>query len=127
MFEVSAEQTFAAGHALRGYQGKCENVHGHNYRVRVTLEGEELNSIGLLVDFVDMKRAMKRIIEYVDHRFINDLPPFDTVNPTAENMAKWFCDEFQKKLHEGLAEVPARVSEVVVWETEKNIAKYRPV
>jgi 6-pyruvoyltetrahydropterin/6-carboxytetrahydropterin synthase len=126
MFEVSAEQTFAAGHALRGYQGKCENVHGHNYRVRVTLAGEQLNSIGLLVDFVDMKRLMKEIIEYLDHKFINDLPPFDKVNPTAENMAQWFCEQFQKGLDDGLAQVPARVTEVVIWETEKNIATYRP-
>ena len=126
MFEVSAEQTFAAGHALRGYQGKCENVHGHNYRVRVTLAGEQLNSIGLLVDFVDMKRLMKEIIEYLDHKFINDLPPFDKVNPTAENMAQWFCEQFQKGLDDGLAQVPARVKEVVIWETEKNIATYRP-
>jgi len=126
MFEVSAEQTFAAGHALRGYQGKCENVHGHNYRVRVTLAGEELNSIGILVDFVEMKRLMKQIIEYLDHRFINDLPPFDKLNPTAENMARWMYEEFQKGLESGLAEVPARVKEVVVWETEKNIATYRP-
>ena len=126
MFEVSADQTFAAGHALRGYQGKCENVHGHNYRIRVTLQGEELNSIGLLVDFVDIKRAMKEINEYWDHRFINDLPPFDTLNPTAENMALWFCQQMQEKLRNGLAQVPVTIKEVTVWETEKNIAVYRP-
>jgi 6-pyruvoyltetrahydropterin/6-carboxytetrahydropterin synthase len=126
MFEVSADQTFAAGHALRGYQGKCENVHGHNYRVRVTLQGEELNSIGLLVDFVDIKRAMKEIIEYWDHKFINDLPPFDKLNPTAENMAWWFCQQMQEKLQGGLAQVPVTIKEVTLWETEKNIAVYRP-
>jgi len=126
MFEVSAEQTFAAGHALRGYKGKCENVHGHNYRIRVTIEGEQLNSIGLLVDFVVMKRLMKEIIEYWDHKFINDLPPFDKINPTAENMAKWFFEQMQKGLENGAAEVPARVTEVRVWETERNIAVYRP-
>ena len=126
MFEVSAEQTFAAGHALRGYQGKCENVHGHNYRVRVTLEGENLNEIGLLVDFVYMKQVMKRIIEYWDHRFINDLPPFDQINPTAENMALWFCERMQQELAAGGADVPARVKEVTIWETDANIATYRP-
>ena len=126
MFEVSVEQTFAAGHALRGYKGKCENVHGHNYRVRVTIEGERLNSIGLLVDFVEMKRLMKEIIEYLDHRFINDLPPFDEVNPTAENMALWFHERVQEKLDSGAAEVPVRVTEVTIWETDTNIATYRP-
>lgn len=125
MFEISAEQTFAAGHALRGYKGKCENVHGHNYRVRVTLEGERLNPIGLLYDFVDLKRLMKDIIEYWDHRFINDLPPFDVINPTAENMAKWFFEQVRQRLDAAPAEVPVRVTEVVVWETDANIARYR--
>jgi 6-pyruvoyltetrahydropterin/6-carboxytetrahydropterin synthase len=73
-----------------------------------------------------MKRLMKEIIEYLDHKFINDLPPFDKVNPTAENMAQWFCEQFQKGLDDDLAQVPARVKEVVIWETEKNIATYRP-
>ena len=126
MFEVSAEQSFAAGHALRGYKGKCENVHGHNYRIRVTIEGEQLNSIGLLVDFVEMKRLMKEIIEYWDHKFINDLPPFDEINPTAENMAKWFFERMQEGLANGVAEVPARIKEVKVWETDRNIATYHP-
>ena len=88
MFEVSVEQTFAAGHALRDYKGKCENVHGHNYRVRVTIAGEQLDAAGLLVDFVDIKRLMGGAIEYLDHRFINDLEPFDKINPSAENSAK---------------------------------------
>jgi 6-pyruvoyltetrahydropterin/6-carboxytetrahydropterin synthase len=126
MFEISAEQTFAAGHALRGYKGKCENVHGHNYRVRVTIAGEKLNSIGLLVDFVELKRLMKQIIEYWDHRFINDLPPFDKINPTAENMALWFCERMQEKLDSGSADVPVEVTEVTIWETDTNIATYRP-
>ena len=126
MFEISAEQTFAAGHALRGYKGKCENVHGHNYRVRVTIAGEKLNPIGLLVDFVDMKRLMKEIIEYWDHRFINDLPPFDQINPTAENMAQWFCEQMQQKLDSGVAQVPVEVKSVTIWETDSNIATYVP-
>ena len=92
MFEVSVEQTFAAGHALRNYKGKCENVHGHNYRVQVTIEGEQLDATGLLVDFVDVKRLMGGAIEYLDHRFINDLAPFDEINPSAENIAKYFYD-----------------------------------
>jgi 6-pyruvoyltetrahydropterin/6-carboxytetrahydropterin synthase len=126
MFEVSVEQTFAAGHALRGYKGKCENVHGHNYRVRVTVAGEQLNSIGLLVDFVEIKRLMRQTIEYLDHRFINDLPPFDALNPTAENMARYFYEELDKALTTAAAEVPARVTEVTIWETDTSLATYRP-
>ena len=123
MFEVSVEQTFAAGHALRDYQGKCENVHGHNYRVRVTIEGEQLDAAGLLVDFVDVKRLMGGAIEYLDHRFINDLEPFDRINPSAENIAKYFYD----RLNAGLKnEVPVRISEIRVWETDTSSAVYRP-
>ncbi len=81
MFEVSVEETFSAGHALRGYRGKCENVHGHNYRVRVTLAGPELDNIGLLVDFTELKRAVREIMGRLDHQFINDLEPFKTVIP----------------------------------------------
>jgi 6-pyruvoyltetrahydropterin/6-carboxytetrahydropterin synthase len=123
MFEVTVEQTFAAGHALRGYRGKCENVHGHNYKVQVTIAGEELDSIGLLVDFVEVKRVMKEIIEYLDHRFINDLSPFDKLNPSAENLARYFWEEMTKHL---AAEVPVRIAEVKVWETDTTTATYRP-
>jgi len=123
MFEVSVEQTFAAGHALRNYKGKCENVHGHNYRVRVTIAGEHLDGAGLLVDFGDIKRLMGGAIEYLDHRFINDLAPFDEINPSAENIAKYFYD----RLSAGLAnEATARISEVQVWETDTSSAVYRP-
>ena len=122
MFEVSVEQSFAAGHALRNYHGKCENVHGHNYKVRITVAGERLDSTGLLVDFLEVKRLMKTAIEYLDHRFINDLPPFDQINPSAENIAKYFYD----RLHEGLNDQAVRISEVKVWETDTSSAVYRP-
>ncbi len=123
MFEVSVEQTFAAGHALRNYKGKCENVHGHNYRVRVTIAGEQLDDAGLLVDFVDVKRLMGGAIEYLDHRFINDLPPFDLLNPSAENIAKYFYDRVNAGMKN---DTPVRISEVRVWETDTSSAVYRP-
>src|SRR3970282_2100858 len=93
MFRVTVEETFAAGHALRGYRGKCENVHGHNYKIRVTLEGTQLNSIGLLYDFKDLKEAIQCAIRRLDHQFLNDIPPFDELNPSAENIAKYFYEE----------------------------------
>ncbi|MGH9860923.1 MAG: 6-carboxytetrahydropterin synthase QueD, partial [Candidatus Acidiferrales bacterium] len=93
MFEITVDETFSAGHALRGYKGKCENVHGHNYKVRVTLAGTELDQVGLLCDFVHVKKVMKDVIASLDHRFLNDLPPFDTVNPSAENIAKYFYEQ----------------------------------
>ena len=123
MFEVSVEQTFAAGHALRNYRGKCENVHGHNYRVLVTLQGQELDSIGLLVDFVEVKKLIHQVVDRLDHQFINDLTPFDQINPSAENMAKYFYDEISR----GIAgEGAVRVSEVQIWETDTASATYRP-
>ena len=123
MFEVSVEQTFAAGHALRNYHGKCENVHGHNYRVQITVAGQNLDENGLLVDFLELKRLMARVVDYLDHRFINDLPPFDVLNPSAENLAKYFHDEVSVGLK---ADQPVRISEVRVWETDTSVAVYRP-
>ena len=98
MFEVTIEETFAAGHALRNYRGKCENVHGHNYRCQVTLEGEQLDAIGLLVDFVELKRVVHAVLDRMDHQWLNEFPPFDVLNPSAENMAKYIYDEVKQGL-----------------------------
>ena len=124
MFEVTVEQTFAAGHALRNYHGKCENVHGHNYKVRVTIQGEHLDDTGLLVDFLEVKRGMQTVIERLDHQFINDLQPFDILNPSAENIAKYFYDELAGGPNGG--EARTRIAEVRIWETDTAAAAYRP-
>lgn len=126
MFEISVEETFAAAHALRGYRGKCEKVHGHNYTVEVTIQGEQLDSLGLLVDFVVLKRLLHGAVERLDHQFLNDVPPFDADNPSAENMAKYFYDEMSKELAAGGFEVPIRVAQVRIWETDTSTATYRP-
>ena len=123
MFEVSVDRTFAAGHALRNYRGKCENVHGHNYRVQITVEGKELDSTGLLVDFLELKRLTDEVVEYLDHQFINDLTPFDVLNPSAENIAKYFHDRVSAGLKD---EAVVRISQVRVWETDTSSAVYRP-
>ena len=124
MFEVSVEHTFAAGHALRNYRGKCENVHGHNYRVQVLVRGEKLDQAGMLADFVVLKKLLRDISERLDHVFLNDIEPFITVNPTAENMAVYFCEKMQEGLN---MENPVEVAEVKVWETDIQSATYRPV
>ena len=126
MFEVSVEETFAAGHALRGYHGKCENVHGHNYRVRALIAGESLAAAGLLVDFVDLKQILRAIIEKLDHRFLNDVPPFDKLNPSAENMAQYFHQELSRGLSGTARANEVHVSEVKIWETDTATATYRP-
>src|SRR5258708_11580951 len=125
MFEVSVEETFAAGHAVRNYKGKCENVHGRNSRIRVTMEGDHLTSIGLLIDFIELKRVMRKTIEYLDHKFINDVPPFDVENPSAENIAKFFYEEIAKGMKLEDLENEARLAEERVWETDTSIATYR--
>ena len=123
MFEVSVEHTFAAGHALRNYHGKCENVHGHNYRVQVLVRGEKLDETGMLADFVELKRLLRAISEPLDHVFLNDIEPFTTVNPSAENMAVYIYE----KMRDGLSqENPVEVAEVKVWETDIQSATYRP-
>jgi 6-pyruvoyltetrahydropterin/6-carboxytetrahydropterin synthase len=126
MFEVTVEQTFAAGHALREYKGKCENVHGHNYRVQVTVEGGQLNRIGLLVDFVELKRVVREVVDRLDHQFINDLEPFTVLNPSAENMAKYFYDEVSHRMNQPGFDTSARISQIKIWETDTSIAVYRP-
>jgi 6-pyruvoyltetrahydropterin/6-carboxytetrahydropterin synthase len=124
MFQVSVEETFSAGHALRGYKGKCENVHGHNYRVRVTVEGPQLDAIGLLSDFTHLKHAVREVIGILDHQFINDLEPFKSVNPSAENLAKYFYEQVAARLKN----LPpgARITDTVLWETDTSRAQYRP-
>lgn len=120
MFEVCVEHTFAAGHALRNYHGKCENVHGHNYRVQVAVEGADVDENGLLYDFAELKKQLRATSEYLDHQFINDLAPFVEINPSAENIARFFCEEIQKTLTSAL------ISYVRVWETDTSFATYRP-
>jgi len=123
MFEVTVEDTFAAGHALRGYRGKCENPHGHNYKVRVTLEGEKLDGIGLLFDFKDLKAVMADIIDRLDHQYLNDIEPFKAENPSAENLARYFYQETTGKLRSA-TNGRVRVKDVIVWETDTTTARY---
>ncbi len=126
MFEISVEETFAAAHTLRDYHGKCENLHGHNYRVQVKIEGERLNATGLLVDFVEVKRILREAIDRLDHSFLNEVPPFDTENPSAENIARHICRAVSAGLASLDAAPPVRVASVKVWETDTSTASYRP-
>ena len=123
MFEVSVEQTFAAGHALRNYEGACENVHGHNFKVQVTIEGDRLDDTGMLVDFLDVKQSMREVIARLDHVFLNDISPFDVKNPSAENIAEYFYEELDRRL--ATNPVPVQIREVRVWETDIQSAAYR--
>jgi 6-pyruvoyltetrahydropterin/6-carboxytetrahydropterin synthase len=124
MYEVSVDETFAAAHNLRNYKGKCENLHGHNYKVRVTLAGKELDAAGLLYDFVHLKQVIQGVIRSLDHKYLNELPPFDVLNPSAENIARFVYEQTAKQL-------PANangtgVASITVWESDVTSATYRP-
>lgn len=124
MFEVTVEQTFAAAHALRDYKGSCENLHGHNFKVQVTIEGEKLDKAGMLIDFLDVRDAMDAVImRQLDHRNLNETPPFDAAkNPSAEYIAEFIYFG----MAEALKVLPVRVQQVKVWETDIQSATFRP-
>lgn len=121
-YTVYKEIEFAASHFLREYHGKCERLHGHNYKVQVFVSADELDSEGMVVDFVELKALMLEIIDgRFDHRHINEIPPFDTLNPTAENLARYIAEEIGARLDDARM----RVSECRVWETATSCAVYR--
>jgi len=123
MFEITVEAGFSSGHYLRNYHGKCENPHGHNYRILVTLAGAELDEAGLLLDFKLLKTLLKPVVDYLDHRMINDLPPFTELNPSAENLARYFYQETSREL---VAKTGGRVhvKDCTLFETDTSFARY---
>jgi 6-pyruvoyltetrahydropterin/6-carboxytetrahydropterin synthase len=123
MYEVTVEDTFSAGHYLRNYRGKCEKPHGHNYRVRVTLSGAELDKAGLLLDFKELKDILRPVMNYLDHEMINELEPFTTINPSAENLAKYFFDRVSGEI-DRVSGGRVRVKDCTVYETETSFARY---
>jgi 6-pyruvoyltetrahydropterin/6-carboxytetrahydropterin synthase len=120
MYEVSVRRHFDAAHYLRGYGGKCEEMHGHRFEVVVCAQTEGLNEIGLSVDFREMKDALDGLLRRFDHVCLNDVPPFDSINPSSENLAT----EIYGGLASRLGEV--RISRVEVWESPDSMAAYIP-
>ena len=123
MYEVRVEAGFAAGHYLRNYRGKCENPHGHNYKVQVTLRGAELDAAGLLLDFKLLKQVMRPVIDRLDHQMMNDIEPFTTLNPSAENIAKYFYDQTNRELKD-LTQGRVSVKDVVDGSVATVSAKF---
>jgi 6-pyruvoyltetrahydropterin/6-carboxytetrahydropterin synthase len=124
IFEVMIERNFSSAHQLRGYKGKCENLHGHNYKIEIFAKGSELNNIGLLVDFVDLKEAADDIVRYLDHRNINELPPFDIeINPSAENLARFILEKIASRI----SDERVQVYKVRCYETPTSVATYEIV
>ena len=121
MFRIKVFSNISGAHHLREYKGKCEKLHGHNWKVEVFFEGKELNSEGMLLDFKDAKKIVKKITKKLDHENINEVPPFDKLNPTAENIARFIFGEVQKELKDYFG---IQTGKVIVWETDTNCAEY---
>ncbi len=119
MFELVVETDFAAAHFLREYQGKCEALHGHNWRVEVRLRAEALDRLGMVMDFGDVKRVIGQVMEELDHGCLNELGGFQELNPTTENIAKYIYERLAAMLPSGV-----RVSRVTAWETDHCGAAY---
>ena len=122
-FEVMIERNFSSAHQLRGYKGKCENLHGHNYRIEIYARGSELDNIGLLVDFIDLKAAADDVVQYLDHRNINELPPFDELQPSAENLAKYVLERVGSRINDKRV----LIYKVRCFETPTSVATYEIV
>ena len=121
-FEVMIERNFSSAHQLRGYKGKCENLHGHNYKIEIYARGNELDNIGLLVDFGELKEAADEVVAYLDHRNINELPPFDEeLNPSAENLARYILERVASRV----GDERVRIYKVRCFETPTSVATYQ--
>jgi len=120
MFEVSVVMNFSAAHNLKGYRGKCEALHGHNWKVEVVLRSSRLDKVGMVEDFAIIKQKLKDVLSLFDHKYLNVLPYFRKMNPTSENIAKLIYG----KMKERLSAHPAKVFSVKVWETDTSSAIY---
>ena len=118
MYTIQVTAQFNSAHNLREYKGKCESLHGHNWKVEVKARSEELNSLGMVMDFKDLKKVLKNIISELDHKYLNDLDYFKSVNPTSENIAKYIYDKMSGE-DPGL-----NIFDVTVWETDTSSATY---
>ena len=113
---------FDAAHSLRGYKGKCEALHGHRFKVVATVTGNKLDEIGLAYDFTKLKKHISEILAKYDHTNLNDVPPFDRINPSSENIAATIYDELKKKT----ARAPVTLDNIEVWESPQSRVIFRP-
>lgn len=119
VYALTVRASFAAAHRLREYEGNCEHLHGHNWQVELSVESDRLDALGMALDFRVMKQALSDLLSRWDHKYLNEIPPFTDENPSSENLARRIFDEM-----EGVLLGPARVSRVVVWESEDARAEY---
>ncbi len=124
VYEISKDFVFSAAHQIRMHGGKCERLHGHNWRVRVHARASKLNRIGMVVDFADLQRVVAEVCARFDHQNVNEVPPFTEVNTTAENLARFFFEEANRRISD-MEGGRVAVSMVEVWENEGSLAVYR--
>jgi 6-pyruvoyltetrahydropterin/6-carboxytetrahydropterin synthase len=122
MYEISVEMDFDAAHALRGYQGKCERLHGHRFKVVAIVKGSKLNEIGLAYDFTLLKKHLGEIMAKYDHTNLNNVAPFHRINPSSENIAATVYQKLKKKL----TGAPVSLDSIEVWESPQSRVVYRP-
>jgi 6-pyruvoyltetrahydropterin/6-carboxytetrahydropterin synthase len=120
MYELKIVSQFAAAHQLREYEGKCEEVHGHNWKIEVCITGTRLDKTGLLIDFKAIKEATNRILDELDHRFLNELDAFRTLNPTSENIARLLFESLSQEIDTQ----DVKVTKVTAWESDSACASY---
>lgn len=121
MYDLTIKGHFDAAHALRGYPGECVNLHGHTWDVEVTVRGEELDEVGIVYDFKTLKHDLSSVLEPLDHAYLNEVPPFDEINATAENLARYLYEQLAALMPTGIS-----VVEVGVWESPIAKLTYRP-
>ncbi len=119
LYALTVRTSFAAAHRLREYAGNCERLHGHNWQVEVTVESDSLDPSGMAIDFRAIKGALGEVLAGFDHRYLNEVAPFDGINPSSENIARHLFEEMERKIPG-----PVRVARVTVWESEDARAEY---
>jgi len=120
MFRLVVKKEFSSAHILVGHPGACKRMHGHNWVVEAMVEGEQINKIGMVIDFKDIKNELENIISRLDHQYLNDLEPFIENNPTAENISKYIYKELSKNINTD----NIKVSEIKLWETNSSAVIY---
>ena len=118
MYELTIKGDIASAHFLRGYEGKCKNLHGHTWKVEVNIAGDQLDNIGMVADFAVLKKQLKEFLTVIDHVCLNDLPYFKEINPTTENIAKYIYTNFSKTIE------PLKLKSVEVWESDLASVTY---
>ncbi len=119
MYQLAIDLMISASHRLRNYEGPCQRVHGHNWKIQVVVKGDQLNETGMVIDFKELSDLAWEVVGRFDHQMLNEIPPFDRLNPTAENMARYFFQEIGKKLPDGV-----KMQAIRLWETDKYMVEY---